>query len=390
MSLKNERCINTFMSPGRNAPCHCGSGLKYKKCHLDSDEATKKPLKVNLQIQGELQGPFPGAHADVIIGAQPSQGPYTVVFTLGKPDSPTSDNETLLQHNNLKGDSNMVLGVPEGTALSFEVDMGSGITPVIAYSNSQQHISKLVIEHMEATSYELARDEASRIASYLLNSFSFGYDVPMAVDQVDVIDELSGGQWISAKFPYGYGVVGENAALRSDMVEHAALYREALNTSSDLYAFLCFYKIIEMIEQQFQGDAANAVKAQLKPLRRDRHMPPKDDDALKLWLAPVFPQWYEWNRYNLANAVPRDARGLRLAKVRETTLYPLRNEIAHGLLDDKGLVDVDDPALRKRVKYWLPYTRMMARRLMLERFVPKQLEPDAGQTGYSVSKGTSK
>lgn len=25
--------------PGRNDPCWCGSGLKYKKCHLDSDEA---------------------------------------------------------------------------------------------------------------------------------------------------------------------------------------------------------------------------------------------------------------------------------------------------------------------------------------------------------------
>src|SRR5258706_2906724 len=27
------------MSPGRNDPCHCGSGLKYKKCHLPLEEA---------------------------------------------------------------------------------------------------------------------------------------------------------------------------------------------------------------------------------------------------------------------------------------------------------------------------------------------------------------
>lgn len=25
--------------PGRNEPCHCGSGKKYKKCHLQEDEA---------------------------------------------------------------------------------------------------------------------------------------------------------------------------------------------------------------------------------------------------------------------------------------------------------------------------------------------------------------
>jgi hypothetical protein len=24
--------------PGRNDPCWCGSGKKYKKCHLESDE----------------------------------------------------------------------------------------------------------------------------------------------------------------------------------------------------------------------------------------------------------------------------------------------------------------------------------------------------------------
>lgn len=29
------------MKLGRNDPCHCGSGQKYKKCHLPADEATR-------------------------------------------------------------------------------------------------------------------------------------------------------------------------------------------------------------------------------------------------------------------------------------------------------------------------------------------------------------
>jgi hypothetical protein len=29
------------MKPGRNDPCHCGSGQKYKKCHLASDDAAR-------------------------------------------------------------------------------------------------------------------------------------------------------------------------------------------------------------------------------------------------------------------------------------------------------------------------------------------------------------
>lgn len=29
------------MKIGRNDPCHCGSGQKYKKCHLAKDDAAK-------------------------------------------------------------------------------------------------------------------------------------------------------------------------------------------------------------------------------------------------------------------------------------------------------------------------------------------------------------
>src|SRR6266496_4305243 len=30
-----------MINPGRNDPCHCGSGKKYKKCHLDADQRSR-------------------------------------------------------------------------------------------------------------------------------------------------------------------------------------------------------------------------------------------------------------------------------------------------------------------------------------------------------------
>ncbi len=30
---------------GRNDPCHCGSGRKYKQCHLDKDEAAGREAR---------------------------------------------------------------------------------------------------------------------------------------------------------------------------------------------------------------------------------------------------------------------------------------------------------------------------------------------------------
>ncbi|MBC7975812.1 MAG: SEC-C domain-containing protein, partial [Myxococcales bacterium] len=37
-------CLTPFVMserPGRNEPCHCGSGSKYKKCCLEKDEAAR-------------------------------------------------------------------------------------------------------------------------------------------------------------------------------------------------------------------------------------------------------------------------------------------------------------------------------------------------------------
>src|SRR4051812_19958126 len=36
--------------PGRNDPCHCGSGKKYKRCHLDADRAAARAVGAQLDV----------------------------------------------------------------------------------------------------------------------------------------------------------------------------------------------------------------------------------------------------------------------------------------------------------------------------------------------------
>jgi hypothetical protein len=44
-----------FPTPGRNDPCHCGSGDKYKKCHLPVDqEAWRFVMQVSRQADVAL------------------------------------------------------------------------------------------------------------------------------------------------------------------------------------------------------------------------------------------------------------------------------------------------------------------------------------------------
>jgi hypothetical protein len=40
-------------SLGRNDPCHCGSGKKYKKCHLRGDEA--RELRVGDKVMERIR-----------------------------------------------------------------------------------------------------------------------------------------------------------------------------------------------------------------------------------------------------------------------------------------------------------------------------------------------
>jgi hypothetical protein len=47
-------------SLGRNDPCHCGSGKKYKNCHLDADEAKERAERT----QAESEAAAPAAEAE--------------------------------------------------------------------------------------------------------------------------------------------------------------------------------------------------------------------------------------------------------------------------------------------------------------------------------------
>jgi hypothetical protein len=38
--------LTTENRPGRNEPCHCGSGRKYKQCCLEKDEAEARAARV--------------------------------------------------------------------------------------------------------------------------------------------------------------------------------------------------------------------------------------------------------------------------------------------------------------------------------------------------------
>lgn len=52
---------------GRNDPCHCGSGKKYKQCHLAADEAAAREARAKAAASVEAAAPT----AEAAKGAAP-------------------------------------------------------------------------------------------------------------------------------------------------------------------------------------------------------------------------------------------------------------------------------------------------------------------------------
>jgi len=51
---------------GRNDPCHCGSGKKYKQCHLSQDEAEAREARAHeQQAAGEEAASAPAEPAEI-------------------------------------------------------------------------------------------------------------------------------------------------------------------------------------------------------------------------------------------------------------------------------------------------------------------------------------
>jgi len=54
---------NTQPRPGRNEPCHCGSGRKYKQCCLPKDEALAAEARAKVAAEAAAEAPTESTEA---------------------------------------------------------------------------------------------------------------------------------------------------------------------------------------------------------------------------------------------------------------------------------------------------------------------------------------
>ncbi len=383
---------------GRNDPCPCNSRKKYKRCCADKDaeadrnnasgRSSAKPISTSLASRGpfgqrlrltitpQFQGKDHQNHPQRL-GAILGRRKFSAVFTLGKPGVQTPPETSFSFDPAAEGDSHLLVTheapsrpqpvrfstvTPDGTQLNFA-----------AVPNQRGALGRLESEPFDADDLTDAENKVWAALMPALSGFSALLDIPLFVEHVWVVDTATHASRASAVTPFLDAPIGglPRVELSNELRAYVSVYREAVNTNSSAYQFLCFYKIIESLRARrgrVQGERASRGESRL---RFSNERVPRGWREQVAWLEALFATHAELTTDAVARYIPEPAVGQKLTYIADHHLRPIRDAIAHTLFDEmqRELIVSMDVAMHTFVlQDWLPFTKCAARRLLKNEF----------------------
>jgi hypothetical protein len=303
-------------------------------------------------------------------------GDYSVTFVLGRPSQPELPEDKVDWSERLQGDSYIAITKPavapkvspDATGIRVRAQTADGSFLFDGIPNRSGYLGKLKSQQFTAQTFDDAFSKAYHAVAPSLSYWSAFLDVPVLIAQMDAEERRTGARrvrFVTAPLKVAFAVPGE-PALESEFRHYASLYREALNSNSPVYRFLCLFKIIEGIRVRRSRLAQEAKKHGKEPQRLPFEWIP--EDRLEDWLNALY-HVREWPALVLDQVLPTMVRGKKFGTIIGSTLTPLRNEVAHGILDTGELgMSADDVLKMEKVNLWLPLTRTIVRRMLKNSF----------------------
>jgi hypothetical protein len=384
----------------RNRPCGCGSGKKFRWCCGTAKKSAQKGGRVKgAESKGKPQPQsaaiisFRGEDAQITMvpffveGAVPDPreavgypGKYKVIVTLSRPRYVAASETVYKWAEDLKGDSHLAItrpaysppSSPDAVKIKARLRGDDGFQ--IEYNgipNEQGYLGKLESEPFEAKDFRDAETKAYTPLLPMLSNWSVHLDIPIYVAQIEVAEVRTGARTGRLFTPPAEAIFAVNGELTlkpgSEFAHYASLYREALNSNSAPYRYLCLFKIIEAIRARRERLAIEAVRNGQKPRSLVERVPASETEFQK-YLDPIY-HIREWHSLALTQVFPPAVRGKKFNQIIDDELRPLRNEVAHGIMDSGELgISADDLVKAEKVNFWLPLTRTMVRRMLKNDF----------------------
>jgi hypothetical protein len=340
--------------------------------------------------QGKIMG-FPGEGQGVIAvphytgskahlnshGPGGVPGQYVVTFLIAKPGMRNSPDNQVQFADALKGSSHLAISKP-AVAIDIDPDQilmsykgANSIFLFRGFPNDDGYLGKLVADPFFAMNRNDAEERASTAMQGLLSNLSSQLDIPLIIEITEVTEVATQSRSVSfeAAFPAVTLAVQAAGHMGDAEFEHAiALYREGLNSNAPIYRFLCFYKILELSRKRRKRIGSSNRSAAGQD-RTGERIPARGDRAAMIgWLNALFYLNRDWDDGVLGQVFVRESDGKKINNILDNELRPLRDKVAHGILDDGDFLLLDSLQERRKVLHWLPLMRCLARRVMKNDF----------------------
>jgi hypothetical protein len=309
------------------------------------------------------------------------------VRTLVRPESPDHDPWNIDCTPDLIGDSH-ILVPKEGNrtddgefshVMIFQ-DTPDGHFVFKGLPNTKGRLGLLSCD-VTAAGHRDAEAKAYRALASALSSFSAQLDIPVRVGRVMTEEKATNSYEVNHRNGYPDVPLAIEAAgrMEGEFRGFAAIYREALNSNSPAYQYLCLFKIIEAIQERRARRIAEGLlpKGQVFPYER---FPAVASEVVPFLNAIFFPL-RPIDELAIASICAPETAGKKFYNLIETHLLPLRVDIAHALVEAGGITLSGDEVLHlNRVEKWLPVAKIVARRMAKNEF-PREFLPFLGEDG---------
>lgn len=308
-------------------------------------------------------------------------GNYRVVFTLSRPGYALAPEYKHSFEGGLNGDSHLAIskpafsppGNPDATQIRIDGATDAGRFEFIGYPNEGGFLGKIEARVMAAANFNDAEQKSHSALAPSLSHWSIHLDVPLHVQQIDITELRTGNTRVTFSNPFLEVpfAVTPTATIGTGFRNQASLYREALESSSPVYRFLCFFKVMEGIRAS-RVRMERAAKREGKPFVRPTEAVPRTRDEFVPWLNAIFPIRPDggWDAMAIESVFRPEILGRSFDDVYRELLRPLRDNIAHALFEDTGEITLsaDDLLDHAKLNHWLPLTKCVVRRMLKNEF----------------------
>ena len=371
--------------------CPCGSRIGFNFCHGAALRGTldlvgTSELKANVG-RTPFMG-FPKSHQlfhyqrrfekDDPRSALPikgSPGKYVVTFILNRPGYNLTPENDISAVEQSQGDSHLAITRPafvppwdpDLTDIRISIQGRGSELAFIGYPNSKGFLGKLISDPFQADDKKDAEAIAYVALSSLLSNISLHLDIPLEIEHREVRELANDSLQVSFVRPHIEAPFWMRHAgnIPTELNSYAALYREALNTNSQVYEFLCLYKLVESLRAR-RVRLRRAAKGSRIPYIAPQEVLPATEENIRLWLRSIFYVQREHDLATVRCAVPQEMRGCSADEVVKHVLKPLRDNIAHAILDAENELPVSPNNMLhiQQVTHCLPVIKCIARQML--------------------------